>query len=339
MQNLKIQLLNLNIFNDNVYLDLYCDLININIKTPREKFKTQLHHIVPKCYYVYNNLPTNNSKNNIVNLLYKDHILAHYYLCLCVKNISLKYRLGNAFLHMISKPRLKMHNIEECFVNNLEEKQSIYEYTLKQLSIDLKQKMKGKNTGSRPFWVCNKIKETKALHPRVASENEKMLKSQKMKGRPLSESHIEALKEAHKNESNYIYCIELNKLFECSRDVYEFLGTKTLHNPQLLRALKGEQLTAFGYHWFSFPKDHSLNEYENQISATLNKKPKISKRKSNSRDILCVELDLVFPGVRAAEKYLNELYNNTKKYNACILNVCKGKGDICGGFHWRFKQD
>lgn len=49
------------------------------------KFKTQLHHIIPRKYYTYNKLEINNSRENLVNLLYKDHILAHYYLALCAK--------------------------------------------------------------------------------------------------------------------------------------------------------------------------------------------------------------------------------------------------------------
>ncbi len=88
MNNLKNFLLNLNIENeiifvDNEYLDRYCKLIESNRNTKREYYRTQLHHIIPKCYYKHYNLDIDNSSKNLVNLLYKDHALAHYYLWKC----------------------------------------------------------------------------------------------------------------------------------------------------------------------------------------------------------------------------------------------------------------
>lgn len=94
MENLKQKLLSLGTFNDNQYLDFYCDLIERNRKTLKEKSVTQCHHIIPKC------LKGGNSKENLVNLKYSDHILAHYYLCLCINDKSIKYKLENAFLHL-----------------------------------------------------------------------------------------------------------------------------------------------------------------------------------------------------------------------------------------------
>lgn len=83
MINLKQKLLDLKLVKDNEYLDKYIKLIELNKETKREKFKTQKHHIIPKYYYKYNNMVINNSKENLVNLVYKDHILAHYYLYKC----------------------------------------------------------------------------------------------------------------------------------------------------------------------------------------------------------------------------------------------------------------
>lgn len=80
---LKETLMSLNVFIDNEYFDEYIDIINNNIDRKREKFKTQKHHIIPRAYFKHNKLLLDNSDNNIVNLLYKDHILVHYYLCQC----------------------------------------------------------------------------------------------------------------------------------------------------------------------------------------------------------------------------------------------------------------
>jgi len=74
----------------NKYFRKYCDLILKNKNTPDIKFKTQKHHIIPKFYFKTNNLEIDNSKENLVNLLYKDHILAHYYLCLFLIDKKLK---------------------------------------------------------------------------------------------------------------------------------------------------------------------------------------------------------------------------------------------------------
>ena len=83
MKQLKDYLLDFGIFYENDYLEKYVDLIESNRDRPKEKYKTNKHHIVPQSYYKRYNIVVDNSDNNIINLLYKDHILAHYYLCLC----------------------------------------------------------------------------------------------------------------------------------------------------------------------------------------------------------------------------------------------------------------
>ena len=82
----KNYLLTFDIFNDNEFLDLYVNLINNNENTVRSINKTNLHHIIPRYYYLDRQLDINNDESNLVNLLYKDHILAHYYLARCSKN-------------------------------------------------------------------------------------------------------------------------------------------------------------------------------------------------------------------------------------------------------------
>ena len=128
MENLKEKLLSLGVFLDNEYLDFYCTLIVDNKSTAIEKFKTQKHHIIPKTYYKLNSLNIDNSCDNIVNLLYSDHILAHYYLCLCVDstNKSLAYRLQNSFLHLIKADANNKQKIETFNVNDLPLYQEIY---------------------------------------------------------------------------------------------------------------------------------------------------------------------------------------------------------------------
>lgn len=118
---------NYNFFIDNEYLDKYIELINTNLDTKKERFKTQCHHIIPRCWFVYNNLEVDNSKNNEVNLLYRDHILAHYYLALCSEG-KIKNSMILSIKHILGK--IKQDHIELDFdVNKLERYQELYEYS------------------------------------------------------------------------------------------------------------------------------------------------------------------------------------------------------------------
>lgn len=98
-----------NILN-NEYLDKYVELIYNNIDTKKQKFKTQAHHFIPVSYYKdkYNisnryeimNLVNSDKNNFTINLLYKDHVLAHYYLALCSQG-KFKYQNENAIFHVL----------------------------------------------------------------------------------------------------------------------------------------------------------------------------------------------------------------------------------------------
>lgn len=130
----KKKLLQLKVFNDDECLDKYCELIESNKNTKREKFKTQKHHIIPKSVFTTLHLTIDNSRENLVNLSYKDHILAHYYLCKCTKNNIIKYKMILC-INLITKG-YKIHNssLENSFIefrDNLEDFQKLYEEALK----------------------------------------------------------------------------------------------------------------------------------------------------------------------------------------------------------------
>ena len=117
-----------NLFIENEYFDKYIELIKHNLSTTYIKYKTQIHHCVPRSYYRIKysikdykeaSLRANNDSNNIlINLLFKDHILAHYYLSLCTKD---PYRMPNlmAFESMISKIKGGLEGLDK--------RQSLYE--------------------------------------------------------------------------------------------------------------------------------------------------------------------------------------------------------------------
>ena len=65
----------------------YVKLIEANLFTQKQQHKTQAHHIVPEAYYTERNTKENNTNDRIVNLLFKDHVLAHYYLAKCTTGV------------------------------------------------------------------------------------------------------------------------------------------------------------------------------------------------------------------------------------------------------------
>lgn len=127
---MKQKLLETNFFIDNEFLDKYCLLIDNNRQTQREIGVTQLHHIVPRCVYKMLNQPEDNSVSNLVNLVYKDHILAHYYLALASSGqmrynmiASLKFMVGNVLQITADDDLQKSLNY---FISQLDNIQQLY---------------------------------------------------------------------------------------------------------------------------------------------------------------------------------------------------------------------
>ena len=122
-QEIKNKILSTKYFIDNEYLDKYCELIKQNESTEKQENKTNKHHIIPRSYFKMLSLPVDNSAENLVHLLYKDHILVHYYLCLCTKG-QFKYKLSVAFFQLVNRKwKYKDFNPEI----DLSEYQKIYE--------------------------------------------------------------------------------------------------------------------------------------------------------------------------------------------------------------------
>lgn len=103
---LKDKLLQYNLVKDNDYLIKYVELIENNLTNDFEKFSMHRHHIIPKYYFKYNNLDCDNTRENIVNLRYSDHILAHFYLFKCSSNTYYEFCNAEAllkFIHVLPK--------------------------------------------------------------------------------------------------------------------------------------------------------------------------------------------------------------------------------------------
>lgn len=90
--DLRKTLMDYNICEENEYLDKYLQLVNKNMLTEQVRYETELHHVVPVCYYAqeYNinradalKLADKDSNNFKVNMSHSDHVLAHIYLAKC----------------------------------------------------------------------------------------------------------------------------------------------------------------------------------------------------------------------------------------------------------------
>ena len=121
----KQYLMDIGLLFNNEYADLYTDLINRNLATKAERCKTQRHHIIPKYYFKYNKLEVDNSSSNVVNLLYKDHLLAHYYLAMnAPEGTYFKFANSNTLFYAYSK-RIPLDDF--TFISSLPYMQELYE--------------------------------------------------------------------------------------------------------------------------------------------------------------------------------------------------------------------
>lgn len=172
----KEALLKTGYFVDNEYLDMYVDLVYKNRDTRYIRNATNNHHIIPKSYYKRVKMPVSNSAENIVTVLFKDHVLAHYYLYLCTLNEEDKYSNACALNHLIglSKRCGINFNIDDL---SLTELQKIYEESKRHFTELMKGRFVGdKNPAKRPE-VRKKISEAKKGHPTNPETNRRAIEA------------------------------------------------------------------------------------------------------------------------------------------------------------------
>ena len=223
VQELKIKILATNYFIDNEYLDKYCELIFNNLERRREKYKTQRHHIIPQYYFKLNNLEVDNSKENLVNLLYKDHLLSHYYLVLCSK-AEIYNKLSFSFIIMTAHKE-KLEGFDPTKLNDY---QKLYEECCKETSRLNSGRKRGPEYGAKMSMINSGRTRSPATRQLISlhskgikkpttsqklkgkpnksrgckrSEETKNKMSEAKKGKPLSPEHKQALKGSHKKGS------------------------------------------------------------------------------------------------------------------------------------------
>lgn len=124
MFNVKQTLLQHKGFIDNEYLELYCRLVEQNGRTPMLGGLTNKHHIIPRSWFKLNHEEVDNSPSNLVNLVYRNHVLAHYYLALCTEN-ELQFANELALICLVSRKQLSV--VDKQLVASLPMYNKIYE--------------------------------------------------------------------------------------------------------------------------------------------------------------------------------------------------------------------
>lgn len=163
-----LALVNNNLIFENKYLIKYQNLIIKNKSTKKIAFKTQVHHIIPKAAFKFLNLEIDDTKANKINLFYKDHILAHYYLAKCSIG-KFKYDNILALRHILGHKRCDI--TEEELLKQLPDIQQLYEEAMKLQAI----KMHNEKTGKK-FTDIHKQRISEANKGRIYIHNEKFEK-------------------------------------------------------------------------------------------------------------------------------------------------------------------
>lgn len=139
----------------NEYLDKYIQLLIANYNQKYIKYYTQKHHFIPVSHYkISYSLPDrkaaekiadNDPKNFKINLLYKDHVLAHYYLSKCAisyRAISINCKALRNVLRNKYYQKADYYIEERDLLLQLEDIQQAYTYGAKAYQKSLSEEQK-----------------------------------------------------------------------------------------------------------------------------------------------------------------------------------------------------
>lgn len=135
MHNVHETLSALPYFIDNEYLAKYAQLIERNTRTLQRNRQTHSHHIIPKSWYKLTNNCTDNHLTNLVNLPVREHVLAHYYLCLCTTD---PFRYANELALMCLQTKKRLNPVDIQLLHGLPLYNNIYDDYMTKLKSNYK---------------------------------------------------------------------------------------------------------------------------------------------------------------------------------------------------------
>lgn len=124
MLDVYSSLKSLNYFIDNEYLKKYCQLVERHTRTNTRRGQTNKHHIIPKAWFKLQKLSIDNSLTNLVNLPYREHVLAHYYLCLCTED---PFKFANQLALSCLFSRKRLNSVDRKLLESLPMYYYLYE--------------------------------------------------------------------------------------------------------------------------------------------------------------------------------------------------------------------
>lgn len=324
----KEKLVNIGLVNDNEWLDKYIDILVKNEKTKKLVNYTQRHHIIPKYYFKYNGLEVDNSINNVVNLSIEEHVLAHYYLCMCSSDTYKGYSYAsiNYILRHNNVKSLPTYEEFKLLLTNINENYLAYRKLLyqktntqdvrKKQSASLKKFYQNLDKTST-YWLDRNARISKANKGHTISDDTRKKMSDNAKTRTgalnsfYGKKHTAATKEiiAEKNGRKVVAMSDnstlyFNSLYEARLYLKEHYNINTT-NKRIIDA-SNKKIYLFGYQWSVAPSHYQ----QKHLSDTSRKKLAESAVKARGQRVLMQNLNsnvtIEFASLTKAATYIRE---------------------------------
>lgn len=315
--DVKNRLLSVVVFEDNEWLDKYCELINEGKKKEKKSNEPiQIHHILPRFFYKRLGVPVDNSLENTVELSFNQHILAHYLLYNCSLG-DMKQANLNAFA-LLTRGK----QIENFDAMDVEKQKEAYQKWIDSLSKAV---------------ICLETKEfyssAKEACRKTGVDYSSISKC--CKGRKLTAGgyHWKFFEDYNNNvEIKYIggykkhkktriqeptlpikvINLDTNKIY----DSVSQAGRDTNTNESCIRdVLRGKCCTAGGYRW---------QRYEDYLAGKV-----IDTSRKKTKSVRNIETNATYPSIAEASRQM-------KIDKSQIARCCRGESKTAGGYHWEY---
>lgn len=124
MCDVYTKLSQLKYFVPNDYLEKYSRLVELHTRTGVRGKQTHKHHIVPRCWFKLTDNEVDNTLSNLVNLPCREHLLAHYYLCLCTQD---PFKYANELALSCLESNRRMNVVDKALLHKLPMYNILYE--------------------------------------------------------------------------------------------------------------------------------------------------------------------------------------------------------------------